>query len=576
VNSAGNSALGRVEELAGLAWAHAIEIEARDLLEKSASQLFYVACIGQHKRGKSSLIDALLREPLLPVGVLPVTSIPTIVRQGRDRAARVRLLNGEWRSIEAASLEGYVSERGNPGNVKAVAVVEVFVPNDLLENGMCFVDTPGVGSVFEANTAATREFIPRIDAAIIVLGADPPISREELSLIEMVSLGVRDLIVVLNKADRSSAAELAEAKDFTASRIQPVLERTIDVLEVSARERLDREGPERDWPALLQFLTGLSAESPRKLSHEARSRGTIRLARALLNHLNVSVDALEIPIVASETKIRALDQLIADADRLVLDLDVLLSAEQTRLLSTMREREKLFLDSAIPSATERFIQEAARAKTRGHRYRLDVMRVARDIARTLVLPWLKSEEALVRDDYRRVRNHFANVTREFLRNLSSRGVENLPDPADENLNEDDGQFQRSGFVFHEILRVAEPASPFLYVRDAITGIFGARRGIIRDGEEFLRYLLEVNASRVRGSIDERLQADRRTLYALIRTRLLAASESARAALENASAIRAQGEPALLAEIKRLRALQEETARIADAAEMEQAGRSSFP
>jgi hypothetical protein len=57
---------------------------------------------------------------------------------------------------------------------------------------MCLVDTPGLGSVFAGNTAATQAFVPHIDAAIIVIGTDPPLSGEELELVKTVSHDVHE------------------------------------------------------------------------------------------------------------------------------------------------------------------------------------------------------------------------------------------------------------------------------------------------------------------------------------------------------------------------------------------------
>ena len=73
------------------------------------------------------------------------------------------------------------------------------------------VDTPGIGLVFSGNTEATQDFIPQIDAAILVVGADPPISGEELALTEAVAANVDQILIVLNKIDRVSAAERQEA-----------------------------------------------------------------------------------------------------------------------------------------------------------------------------------------------------------------------------------------------------------------------------------------------------------------------------------------------------------------------------
>ena len=175
-NLDGESALMRIAELArklGSIW---VCDEAVELAERMAEGRFYVACIGQFKRGKSTLLDALVGERILPVGVLPVAAVPTVIRYGTSRSARVRFRAGPWKAIAPEQLRQYVSEEDNPENMKGVVGVEVLCPNPLLAGGMSFVDTPGLGSVFAGNTAATQAFVPYIDAALVVVGADPPIA----------------------------------------------------------------------------------------------------------------------------------------------------------------------------------------------------------------------------------------------------------------------------------------------------------------------------------------------------------------------------------------------------------------
>ena len=164
-----------------------IRDDARSAAERIAGGRFYVACVGQFKRGKSTLLNALMGESLLPSGVTPVTAVPTILRFGERCRARVRLRSGEWTDIAIADVEQFVSEARNSENQRGVAALEVFVPSPLLRDGMCFVDTPGIGSVFSGNTATTHAFLPHIDAAIVVIGADPPIAGDGLALVERVA-----------------------------------------------------------------------------------------------------------------------------------------------------------------------------------------------------------------------------------------------------------------------------------------------------------------------------------------------------------------------------------------------------
>jgi hypothetical protein len=160
--------------------------DAADLDERTAQGRFFVACIGQFKRGKSTLLNALVGRPILPTGVVPVTTVVTILRFGQALDAHVRLTDGRLVAIDPEALAEFVSEASNPENCKGVAVVEVTVPSPLLASGMCLVDTPGLGSVFAASSETTRAFVPQIDAALVVLGTDPPISGEELELLEQV------------------------------------------------------------------------------------------------------------------------------------------------------------------------------------------------------------------------------------------------------------------------------------------------------------------------------------------------------------------------------------------------------
>src|SRR2546422_6513772 len=234
------------------------------LAERLREGRFYVACVGQFKRGKSTLVNALVGESVLPTGVVPITAAVTVVRHGERLAARVRFGERDWEECDPGSLATYVSEEQNPGNEKGVVAVEVFVPSPLLESGMCLVDTPGIGSISAANTAATREFVPHVDAALVVVGADPPISGDELALVQEIAREVADLIFVLNKADKLSDAEREQAIRFT--------ERVLS-------ERLGRRRSEEHTSELqsrLHLVCRLLLEKKKKKEINASNRNNMR------------------------------------------------------------------------------------------------------------------------------------------------------------------------------------------------------------------------------------------------------------------------------------------------------------
>ena len=109
-HASGEAALYRMAELGRELGSDRVSEEAAELAERLAQGRFYVACIGQFKRGKSTLLDSLVGDRVLPTGILPVTAVPTILRHGTARGARVRFQDGTWLDVPPEGLAQYFSE----------------------------------------------------------------------------------------------------------------------------------------------------------------------------------------------------------------------------------------------------------------------------------------------------------------------------------------------------------------------------------------------------------------------------------------------------------------------------------
>jgi len=110
VSADGAFRLLRLADLAQELGAEPVAEEARELAARVAEGRFYVACVGQFKRGKSTLLNALVGHEVVPTGFVPVTAVPTVIRFGAVLHARVRMRDGSWRDIAMPDLKEYVTE----------------------------------------------------------------------------------------------------------------------------------------------------------------------------------------------------------------------------------------------------------------------------------------------------------------------------------------------------------------------------------------------------------------------------------------------------------------------------------
>ena len=536
--------------------------DARSAAERIAEGRFYVACVGQFKRGKSTLLNALIGKPILPSGVVPVTAVPTILRFGESLGARVRLRNGEWTDIAIAAIEEYVSEVRNPENSKGVAGLEVFVPSPLLAEGMCFVDTPGLGSVFAGNTAATHAFLPHIDAAIVVIGADPPIAGDELALVESVAKEIPDILFVLNKADRVTESERDAAVFFAKQVLAKRLQHPVSsIFEISALEQLNNGGSQRDWAPLVHALEQLVQQSSGQLVRDAEGRSVRRLCSQLLVVVKEERDALMRPFDESERRISQLREIVSQAEQSLNDLGYLFSGEQQRLSKTFGDHRDVFLKSVRETAHHELgsiLQSLSR--TTGPRYRRSAMQAAQDVARNHTMPWLETEKTKGEEAYRKIAKRFTDLTTDFLsktRGIRTSELEYLP----RELKAEQDFQTRSEFQFYEYIVLASPASPVRYVADLVLGAIRAHSVIDAAAHEFLDLLLETNSERVRNDLEERVTKSRRSLEAEIRAVLRELSAVAERALGRARAAHAAGAPSVESSLKRLAGIEAELARL---------------
>lgn len=205
------------------------------LQDKCSQNEITVSVIGQFKRGKSSLINTLLGEQLLPVGIIPLTTVITEIRYGVTFSAEVFLLDGSSKIIQREQLPDYLSEQRNPKNGKNVRSVKIRTPNFPFPRDIVLADTPGVGSVHQHNTDSAYSYVQKSDAVLFLLSYDSPISETERDFLSAVKEYAAKFFFAVNKADTVSDADAGEFIAFCTKVIEELTEISCRIFSISAK-----------------------------------------------------------------------------------------------------------------------------------------------------------------------------------------------------------------------------------------------------------------------------------------------------------------------------------------------------
>lgn len=273
--------------------------EGSGLLERWTARRFAVLIVGEFKRGKSTLLNALVGEDLLPTGVAPVTAVATGVRSGPRRRAVAHFRDGTEREVPPEEVGDYVDEARNAGNRRGVARVDVELPEGP-PPGVVLVDVPGLGSIHRHNTESALAALPDADAALVVASVDPPLGEAELRLLRTVSDHAARVEVVLNKVDYLGGEDREAAEEFTRGALGREGFPDTRVWPVSARDGL-RARLARDAVGWRRSgMEGLSDHVGRFLREER----TALLARSLAGKARRLVEEesalLDVQIAAAE------------------------------------------------------------------------------------------------------------------------------------------------------------------------------------------------------------------------------------------------------------------------------------
>lgn len=205
----------------------------RQLEERVLADNFKVFIMGEFKRGKSTFINAMLGQVILPASAIPCTAIINEVKWGDSPRARLHFLGGKDGSprktleVDYRHLDQYVvipegEEAANYTNPYEKA--ELFWPLDICRNGIEIGDSPGLNENPERQKI-TLSYLRTADAVIFVISCDSPISMSELNTIDTIrDAGHKNIFFICNRINMIEEREQSRLKNYCVNKLSPLTE----------------------------------------------------------------------------------------------------------------------------------------------------------------------------------------------------------------------------------------------------------------------------------------------------------------------------------------------------------------
>jgi small GTP-binding protein len=295
-----------------------------DVAQDLRDMFYLVVVIGEFNAGKSTFINALLGDTLLPMGITPTTEVIELIR--------------------------YAETTNHKPEMRSDGIREWAHPNTGAP-GVALVDTPGVGSVFQKHEKTAKAFLHRSDLVIFVVSAKRAFAETERLYLELAKNYGKKVLLVVNQIDLLQPAEQTEVRRFIETQVDEMLNMRPLLFMVSAKEALNATksstpvmGDPGGMEGLRAHLRGVFAETP-----PAKQKLVAQLAMAerLLNDCHATVQKNASLVTADTTKVKEVQR---ELEQQSLGLQSQMKAARAELdtvFDGMRQRGMAFIDQNL-------------------------------------------------------------------------------------------------------------------------------------------------------------------------------------------------------------------------------------
>ncbi|MCQ2257648.1 MAG: dynamin family protein [Bacteroidaceae bacterium] len=239
-----------------------------ELSVKTKEGRFSIIVVGEFSAGKSTFLNALMREKYLDSFSSETTANINFLKSVNDSPSgkpmiRINYKDGNCETSDDVSFENiqkYVSTKGEKDVAAKIESVEIFLDSPFLNDGVDLVDSPGLNGVKELHADITKNQMKASHAAIFMFRATQPGSKSDFQTLIDLKKSCKSIIVVLNRID-----EAAKQGEETVDDI-------VNKLKNSFKEMFPNEKIPEVWP--ISAYKALVARSKMELDYNERTKHT--------------------------------------------------------------------------------------------------------------------------------------------------------------------------------------------------------------------------------------------------------------------------------------------------------------